>query len=203
MAVSGLASLTALALAIGLRSQMRATTTDNVALVIAQTLTVGACLIAVSMLLREQGRVPGIPEDVRDQGGREQKDRFPSAQQSEDRRWLNLVEALVALLDELERHRPYPDLTASDLAEHIDLRVQEILERAGVTVIAGDTTFDRNRHQPEPPAAQACAGALIQETLRPGLAVGRRVFRRARVRLATSGTVNQDQSPPNKPGQVS
>jgi len=111
------------------------------------------------------------------------------------RGWLGLVEELVTLLDELERHQPQFDPATRDLAGHVGLRVLEILERSGVTVIEGETAFDRNRHQPEQGAAHARAGAAVLETLRPGLAVGRRVFRRARVGLATGDTPTSNDPP--------
>jgi hypothetical protein len=106
----------------------------------------------------------------------------------DDKRWLGLVEGCVGIIDELEVHRSSFDPAAQELAEHLDFRFQEILERSGVTVIADEAMFDRGRHQPERGAAQARSGDTVVETLRPGLAVGRRVFRRAVVRLVNLGS---------------
>jgi molecular chaperone GrpE (heat shock protein) len=97
---------------------------------------------------------------------------------------MEMVEAFVSLLDELEKHRLDFDPATREFVDHVDLRVQEILERFGVEVIEGDAEFDMNRHQPERGLAQANANDAILETLRPGLAIGPRVFRRAIVRLA-------------------
>jgi hypothetical protein len=101
----------------------------------------------------------------------------------ENKRWLGLVEECVTLFDELDRHGASFDPQRREVAAHVCYRLQEILERSGVTLISGDPTFDRNRHRPEPAAAGIAAGAVIAETLSPGFSVGRRVLRRARVRL--------------------
>jgi hypothetical protein len=106
----------------------------------------------------------------------------------DNKRWVGLVEECIVLLDELEQHRSKLDPGARELGDHVDLRLQEILERSGVTVIIDETTFDRSRHQVEPGTAVERPEAAIVETLRPGLAVGRRILRRARVRVATEGT---------------
>jgi hypothetical protein len=100
----------------------------------------------------------------------------------ENKRWLGLVEECVTLFDELDRHGASFDPPRREVAEHVCYRLQEILERSGIALISGDSTFDRNRHRPEP-AAGIAAGAVIAETLSPGFSVGRRVLRRARVRL--------------------
>ena len=75
---------------------------------------------------------------------------------------------------------------AADLASHVEYRLHEILARHGVTLIDADTTFDRDRHQPQTGAATANPGTPIEATLRPGLVLDGRVLRRARVRLASS-----------------
>ncbi|HYH84899.1 MAG TPA: hypothetical protein VEX60_05405 [Pyrinomonadaceae bacterium] len=98
--------------------------------------------------------------------------------------WLKLIEECVHLLDEVDRYMPDFEPAKQELAEHVIYRVREILERSGVGVIADETSFDRNRHQPENPRAGLTNGAPVAETLSPGFAVGRRVLRRARVRLA-------------------
>jgi hypothetical protein len=177
--VAGLASLAALVLTAG---------SGDVPLIAAQAVAAGAALCTVGLVLRPRNF--GSVRAAEGSAGRGQtKDMEPPPHDLlDDKRWLRLVEELVSLLDELERHQPQFDPATRDLAGHVGLRVQEILERSGVTVIEGETAFDRSRHQPEQGAAHARAGAAVLETLRPGLAVGRRVLRRARVRLALGDT---------------
>jgi molecular chaperone GrpE (heat shock protein) len=103
---------------------------------------------------------------------------------SRSHNWLSLVEECVELLDELERHKADFDPPRVELAEHVTMRLTELLERSGVEIISDETSFDRLRHQPDGrAAARAKPGAAISETLSPGLAIGRRVLRRAKVRL--------------------
>ena len=99
----------------------------------------------------------------------------------DDRAWLKLVEESVDVLDELDRHRGSFDEPRRALADHVILRITEILERCDVDVISSDGGFDARRHT----AAdhRAPAGAPIAETVSPGFAVGARVLRRAKVRL--------------------
>ena len=108
---------------------------------------------------------------------------------------MSLVEDCVSLFDELDRLRPSLELAAQDFADHMGCRIQEVLERSGVTIIAEDLTFDRRRHQSEPTAETPMDGATIGETQSPGFAVGRRVFRRARVKLAEVATTEKGPSP--------
>lgn len=101
-----------------------------------------------------------------------------------DERWLKLVEECVALFDDLDSRLASFDPSRQALVEHVLLQLQEILERSGVELIVNDTTFERRRHQPDQPASGAVPGTPIIATLSPGFALGRRVLRRARVRLA-------------------
>lgn len=101
-----------------------------------------------------------------------------------DKRWLKLTEGCVDLFNDLDEHLAGLDSSRQELAEYVLLQLQEILERADVELITGDATFDRHRHQPERPNAEAVPGTPIIETVSPGFAIGRRVLRRARVRLA-------------------
>ena len=102
----------------------------------------------------------------------------------ENKPWLKLVEECVELYDQLDRNRGRFDRAGQELTDHVTYRLQEILDRCGVELIAGETTFDYTRHQPEQTTASVAAGAPITETLSPGFSLGRRVLRRARVRLA-------------------
>ncbi len=106
-------------------------------------------------------------------------------------RWLKLADECAFLYDELDELQPHLDAGGRQLADHVCLRLREILERRGVQVIAGDTTFDHNRHQPSGPLEHAITGAPVADTTSPGFAVGRRVLRRARVRLAADQVAQQ------------
>jgi hypothetical protein len=103
---------------------------------------------------------------------------------SNDEHWLKLVEEFILLYNDLDQRLASFDRERKELAEHILLQLQEILERSGVELITDDTTFERRRHQAVQPASGAIPGTPIVETLSPGFAVGRHVLRRARVRLA-------------------
>jgi hypothetical protein len=103
-----------------------------------------------------------------------------------DKPWLDLVEEIVLLFDELEQSADKMEPQGRAIALHVCDRLREILERSGVEVIANDSTFDLMRHRPEPAVASVPAGSPIQETLSPGFAVGRRVLRRAIVRIPKS-----------------
>jgi hypothetical protein len=110
----------------------------------------------------------------------------PTGNPLENKPWSRLVEDCVCLFDEVERLRPELDNTAQEFASHVTCRLQEILERSGVEIIAEDTGFDRTRHQAETSLSAIDNETTITRTLSPGFAVGRRVFRRARVELAES-----------------
>lgn len=102
----------------------------------------------------------------------------------DNRQWMSLVEECVELFDEFERHKASFDASSRELADHINSRLQEILERAGVETIASDSNFDPRRHKSQNTiSVEATEHALITETLSPGFAVGPRVLRRAHVRL--------------------
>jgi molecular chaperone GrpE (heat shock protein) len=103
-----------------------------------------------------------------------------------DKHWLKLVEECVDLFDDLDRHFASFDPARQELAEHMLLQLQEILERSEVEIITGDTIFERRLHQSEQADTDAISGAYIVETLRPGFIVGHRVLRRARVRVASN-----------------
>lgn len=100
--------------------------------------------------------------------------------------WIRLVEECVELFDELDQVSPRLEPPARELAEHMQLRLQQILERANVAVIIDETAFDRSRHQPEQKTSVA-PGAALAATVSPGFVVGRRVLRRARVSVAGGG----------------
>jgi hypothetical protein len=105
---------------------------------------------------------------------------------SRSRQWLKLVGECVDLVDELDRHIPNLDAGRQDLADHVICRLQEILERTDVQTISGEAAFDRGRHQVDSSGGPAVPGRRIAETLSPGFAVGTRVLRRARVKVADS-----------------
>lgn len=113
----------------------------------------------------------------------------------ENKPWLNLIEECVDLYDELDRLRPSLDAASAEFADHCRCRLLEILERCGVSILAEDTAFDRSRHQAESTNESPHEGAPIEATLSPGFAVGRRVFRRARVKLAEAILPTQETLP--------
>ena len=100
--------------------------------------------------------------------------------------WLSLFEECVDFYGELERLQPSLDASAQEMVDHCRCRLLEILERSGVTILAEDTAFDRGRHQAESTCESPHEATPIETTLSPGFAVGRRVFRRARVKVAAS-----------------
>jgi molecular chaperone GrpE (heat shock protein) len=105
-----------------------------------------------------------------------------------DDSWMELVEGCVEIIDELDRHMnpldaPRREVDGQVVADVVVIRMEELLQRSGVDVISGEPIFDPRRHQPIEASAKASPGAPISETLSPGFAVGRRVLRRARVRV--------------------
>lgn len=101
----------------------------------------------------------------------------------EDKRWVDLAEECVDVVDELDRTMDRFDPKSQELADHVIWRMAEVLERSGVELISDDTAFDTKRHKPEEATSRTASGTAISETLSPGFAVGRRVLRRARVRV--------------------
>ena len=97
--------------------------------------------------------------------------------------WLGLVEDCIDLFDELERLHAHLDPQRQEMADHVADRLRDILERSGLSVISNDRSFDRSRHQAEPADLHVEPGTSIAETVSPGFVAGRRVLRRARVRL--------------------
>ncbi len=97
--------------------------------------------------------------------------------------WMKLVEECVEVIDELDRHMTSLDPQHQELADHVIIRLGEVLERSGVDVISDEAAFDSKRHRPERAGSRTSPGATIAETMSPGFAVGRRVLRRARVRV--------------------
>jgi len=139
---------------------------------------------------------PRIPDLSRRTGPESQTlPSTPDADPLANKPWLNVVEDCVDLYDELERLQPSLDVAAQEVADHCCGRLLEILERSGVTILAENTTFDPKRHSAEPVRESPSEGAAIEATLSPGFAVGRRVFRRARVKLAASILPPPESSP--------
>lgn len=102
----------------------------------------------------------------------------------DNKQWLSLVEECVELFDELAQLKASFDPARQELIEHVTARLEEILVRSNVSLIDDDATFDRNRHQPERKGLHVSPRAAIGETLSPGFAVGRRVLRRAIVKIS-------------------
>lgn len=107
----------------------------------------------------------------------------PTPEPLEDERWIELIDDCVEVVEELDRHMERFDPARQELADHVVWRLAEVLERSGVELISNDETLDSKRHEAVKAGSRATPGAPIVETLSPGFAVGRRVLRRARVRL--------------------
>jgi molecular chaperone GrpE (heat shock protein) len=120
---------------------------------------------------------------------------MPDDDPLDNKPWLSLIEECVDLYDELERLQPSLEIAAQELVDHCRCRLLEILQRSGVSILAEDAAFDRSRHQAEALQESACEGTPIAAMLSPGFAVGRRVFRRARVKLAPSIVPTEEPSP--------
>ncbi|HLJ35013.1 MAG TPA: hypothetical protein VKU38_15265 [Ktedonobacteraceae bacterium] len=108
----------------------------------------------------------------------------PAGDLLDNTQWLALVEDCIEIFAELDRNYASFDASRQALARHVSLRIEEILGRSGVTIIQGETTFERHRHQPEDATMSVAPDTPIVETLSPGFAVGSRILRRARVRLS-------------------
>lgn len=117
---------------------------------------------------RDQLMIPPVPSET------EPLDNKP---------WLNLVERCVALFDELDGLFPAGD-PRQETANHVMYRLREILALSGVEVIDRDTIYDVHRHRLETPDTGIAPGAPIVRIISPGFAIGTRVLRPARVRVA-------------------
>jgi len=98
--------------------------------------------------------------------------------------WLDLAEDCLALFEEMDRNLEFFETPGErQLAEHVQARLQEILERTGLEVIDQEGASVRTLHQPERSAGGLDSEQLRVEMRSPGFRVGRRILRRARVRL--------------------
>ncbi len=102
--------------------------------------------------------------------------------------WLKLVGECVDLFDELDGQLEYLDAGGPEIAEHVRLRLQEIMQRCGVELIDQPGAFERTLHQPI--GTSAGLSTVAVSIISPGFRVGRRILRRVRVRFA------QDHSDP-------
>jgi hypothetical protein len=101
-----------------------------------------------------------------------------------DEKWMELVEECAGVIKDLDRHMDGFDPARRDLADHVILSMAEGLERAGVDLILDDDeVFDNKRHEPADTQVRTAPGATITEIVSPGIAVGRRVLRKAQVRV--------------------
>ncbi len=132
----------------------------------------------------------------------------PTSDPLDNRPWIKLVEEVVELFDEIESIHPRLHPPAQELTKHLKDRLVEILERNQVEILHKReiaVPFNRARHQPAMPPADPEI-AVVAEVLSPGFAVGRRVLRRAYVRLASTGeleapvTSQASFAPPSQPG---
>ncbi|CAK0769054.1 hypothetical protein CCP4SC76_5140006 [Gammaproteobacteria bacterium] len=103
--------------------------------------------------------------------------------------WLGLAAECVALHEEMDRNLAFFQVEEQrELATHVCLRLQEILERAAVELIVEDAPFDRALHQPDRAIGGMPREPLVAHILSPGFRVGRRVLGRARVELPDTAT---------------
>lgn len=110
--------------------------------------------------------------------------------------WLKLASECVDLYDELDGHMDALEPPTQEIAEHVCLRLQEILQRCGVEAIAQNRRFDRTLHQPPPGGLPSGAGPGPEvNIISPGFRVGRRVLRRARVESVRASIVDATGEP--------
>jgi hypothetical protein len=114
------------------------------------------------------------PDDIEDDG-----EKYSQV----DELWMDLVQECVGVVKDLDRHMGSFDPARQELADHVILGLAEGLERTGVDLILGDDDFDSKRHESVEAKSGSASGATIAETLSPGFAVGRRVLRKAQVRV--------------------
>jgi hypothetical protein len=100
-----------------------------------------------------------------------------------DGQWMELVEECVGVVKDLDRHMGGFDPARQEVADHVILSLAEGLERTGVDLISDEEVFDSKRHESVEAKSGTAPGATIAETLSPGFAVGRRVLRKAQVRV--------------------
>lgn len=97
--------------------------------------------------------------------------------------WVKLAEECVELFAELDRYQADFDLPRREVAEHVCNRLMEILARNGVSLIDADGVFDRKLHKPDPAGIRPKPRAATAHVISPGFQIGRRVLRRARVKI--------------------
>jgi len=98
--------------------------------------------------------------------------------------WLELVKECVTLYDELDALLPDLDPARQEMAKHVQSRLEEILVRSSVDVIAHDQFFDIRRHKLAVPGPAVAPMTPITETVSLGFAVKQLVIRPAQVRVA-------------------
>ena len=84
-------------------------------------------------------------------------------------------------MEELDALAPRLDENSQKLIQHVQLRLQEGMERCGVERIDEETVYDVVRHK-SATGQRIAQGAPIQETVMPGLILGKKVLRRAKVK---------------------
>ena len=128
---------------------------------------------------------PGI-EDGSAAVGQDQYGISEKEELLDNSQWLKLVEECIELEGDLVNLYEHLDVTSQHIVDHTTLRIQEMLERSHVEIIANEHAFNRARHQTKPMHPIPRPGTPITVTLHPGFAVGRRVLRRAEVQVASA-----------------
>ena len=91
--------------------------------------------------------------------------------------YMSIVESLTSLMQEIEDEE---DLPSQEVADLVKSRIQEGLLLSGAELISEDKEFDAIRHIPVP-AAMVKPGTPIKKIIEPGIVVGNRVIRKAKV----------------------
>lgn len=97
----------------------------------------------------------------------------------DNKSYMSLAESLTSLMEELEDTN---GLSQEELVEIIKSRLQEGFLISGAELILEDKEFNAIRHIPVPPA-MIKRGTPIERTIEPGIMVGDRVIRKAKVKI--------------------
>ena len=106
------------------------------------------------------------------------------------RMWVSFVAECSDLYDDLEHLKKQLPTEQSQQIEHVCDRLLGIFERSDVEVIRGKVPFDRYYHLPI--EKESIQQEQPIEIVSPGLAIGRRVLRRAQVVVSSQGPKDND-----------
>lgn len=95
-------------------------------------------------------------------------------------RLMELCADLIAEMESVEERMRTPE--SKDMIAFVKGRLLDSMLLSGGSYISEESEFDILRHEPVP-MAFVKDGSIIEETLRPGMTVGKRVFLKAKVRV--------------------